>query len=179
MTEMWLPIVGFGRFEVSDQGRIRRLAYTITKKSRGGGQHQRTFLQTFLAMQTHTNGYLTVRLHPSKTSRMVSRLVCEAFNGPPPSPEYHADHINGVRDDNRATNLRWLSPAANRAKRNFASCEVHGSAKLNAELVRMIRAEWRDSIERPLEFDRRWAADSGVSRESVRNVRLQTTWKEV
>ena len=122
MTEMWLPIVGFGRFEVSDQGRIRRLAYTITKKSRGGGQHQRTFLQTFLAMQTHTNGYLTVRLHPSKTSRMVSRLVCEAFNGPPPSPEYHADHINGVRDDNRATNLRWLSPAANRAKAPTRHC---------------------------------------------------------
>jgi hypothetical protein len=36
-------------------------------------------------------------------------LVCFVFNGPPPGPEYTADHYNIKRHDNRAVNLHWAT----------------------------------------------------------------------
>lgn len=51
----------------------------------------------------------------------VSRLVCEAFNGPCPIGKECA-HGNGVRDDNRPDNLRWAT-----RKENIADQEKHGT----------------------------------------------------
>lgn len=76
----------------------------------------------------------------------ISRLVCEAFNGPPPTPRHHAAHLNGDNSDNRASNLAWKTPSENDADK-----DVHGTrpdqrgernhfAKLTAAQVREIRA---------------------------------------
>jgi hypothetical protein len=37
----------------------------------------------------------------------VHRLVCEAFEGLPPSPDHEVRHLDGDRLNNHATNLRW------------------------------------------------------------------------
>ena len=40
----------------------------------------------------------------------VHYLVCYAFHGPPPGPEFDSvDHIDRVRHDNKASNLRWAT----------------------------------------------------------------------
>jgi len=177
MAELWRSIFGADGWEVSSHGRVRRLAYTITKRSRGGGLHNRHFPRRVVTLQKHANGYLSVRLYPDDRTMMVSRLVCAAFNGQPPTPAYHADHINGDRADNHHKNLRWLSPTANRALRIPIRGERHRMAKLNAAAVRRIRAEITTSTEQCLYFDKRLAAEYGVTRESIRNVRLGNTWR--
>lgn len=64
------------------------------------------------------NGYVTVGIlydGATKTkTELAHRLVCRAFHGPPPTPE-HTDvcHINGVKNDNRASNLRWGTRSEN------------------------------------------------------------------
>lgn len=49
------------------------------------------------------SGYMRTR------GRMVHELVALAFVGPRPSPRHTVDHINRVRSDNRAGNLRWAT----------------------------------------------------------------------
>lgn len=64
------------------------------------------------------HGYMKVHLGRRRQVR-VHRLVCEAFHGPPPEVTYHADHIDTDPTNNAATNLRWLSPSMNLARRVF------------------------------------------------------------
>lgn len=43
----------------------------------------------------------------------VHRLVCEVFNGKAPENKNIVDHINRIRDDNKAKNLRWVTHKEN------------------------------------------------------------------
>jgi hypothetical protein len=96
MPERWRAIEEHEGYEVSDRGRVRNAAGHV------------------LALQRHSKGYLTVMLGRRGGRHYVHRLVCRAFNGPPPaSGVYHADHIDFTRDNNVPTNLRWLASHLN------------------------------------------------------------------
>ena len=44
---------------------------------------------------------------------LVHQIVCRAFNGIPPADKPFVDHINRIRDDNRPSNLHWVSTKEN------------------------------------------------------------------
>ena len=80
------PILN-GKYYVNEEGQLfRRVPTSIAK-----------------------NGYekVVVRIEGEKKNFLVHRLVLEAFNGPPPSPDHVCDHINGVRDDNTWDGHVW------------------------------------------------------------------------
>lgn len=97
-TETWKPVVGYeGLYEVSDMGRVRSVAK-----------------QLVLQQSYTTNGYLKVRLYQlqeGKTKR-VNRLVAFAH-----CSGYEigmvTNHKNGIKTDNRASNLEWVTSAEN------------------------------------------------------------------
>ncbi len=76
-----------GRYEVSDDGRVRT-------------KHE-------LCTRLDSDGYVMVG-----RGEKVHRLVLRAFVGPAP-PGYEADHINRDRADNRLVNLRWVTRSQN------------------------------------------------------------------
>lgn len=88
-------------------------------------------------------GYLQVR--PSIGGELfieyVHRLVLNAFVGP--APKLEADHINGIKTDNRLINLRWLTRQANCARRwehsHGGRGEHGGMAKLTNETAAWIK----------------------------------------
>jgi len=59
-------------------------------------------------------GYRRVRLYSQGMNHnyRVARLVCLAWHGKPHMLET-VDHINSIRDDDRAENLRWLDHVKN------------------------------------------------------------------
>jgi hypothetical protein len=62
--------------------------------------------------KTLRSPYLTVYLGKFKQSIPVARLVLEAFRGPRPK-DHVIDHINGRHQDNRISNLEFVTRSEN------------------------------------------------------------------
>jgi hypothetical protein len=155
----WRTAPGLPHYEVSSEGSARRV---------GKQERKLKFCPRGYAWLSVADG------RGSSRNVSVARLVCEAFNGPPPAPAMDCDHINRKRADNRPENLRWLTRAENLANRQNAAGENHSSAKLSEATVRMIRAMGFVRGQ-----DARLAVQLGVSRETVRDVRLLKVWGHV
>lgn len=96
-NEEWRAVVGFeGRYEVSDQGRVRTV---LTD-----GFRPRKFGHS-------TTGRAQVSLGRGVTAN-VHVIVAAAFIGPRPEG-MHVCHSNGDHLDNRAANLRYDTPSGN------------------------------------------------------------------
>lgn len=156
--ELWRKISGWN-YDVSNFGRVR---------NRMTGQ--------ILIPRHHANGYRRVNLCDAglQQDAYIHRLVCEAFHGPAPFGCTETDHINHCRSDNRAVNLRWISIADNRARRQTARGEQCGAAKLTEEQAKEILRRATSP-----KFDRVLAAEFGVSRESIRDIRNRKYWRHL
>lgn len=103
-------------------------------------------------------------LGPHLARAPLSRLLLEAFVGPPPSPHHVARHLNDVPAEEAVSNLAWGTCADNRrdSSVNFlrrrwgAACERY---------VHLCRLRWACG-ERPIGY-RRWF---GVTRARIRKL---------
>lgn len=107
--EFWVAISGYEqKYAVSNLGRVKRLGRTLVNSIGSSVEVQEKLLS-----QHERSGYLRVRLH-GKVNRNVSvhrivaeSFVCNALNKP------EVNHINGIKSDNRACNLEWVTPVEN------------------------------------------------------------------
>lgn len=105
--EVWRPVVGFeGYYMVSNLGRIKSL-------------HKR-YEGLILTPYDEGHGYRMVDLYKDniKQKCRVHRLVAMAFI-PNPLNKREVDHINFIRDDNRACNLRWATSKENQNHKQY------------------------------------------------------------
>lgn len=156
IEEEWRYVDGTP-YEVSSCGRVRRGARILKPRLHSNGYHR----VIFSIRANHTDHY-------------VHRLVCTAFHGVPPTSQHHADHIDGTRTNNCATNVRWLSPDENRARRNCAKGERNGASKYTEATVRTIlcrraRGETVKDI----------ASDLSISARYVREIACRKVWAHV
>jgi hypothetical protein len=114
--EEWRDIRGWeGLYQVSSLGRVRSMPRIHTRFHRHGGANTTfQFKGRILRPGRHENGYLIVALSDLTKGRKprtfrVHRLVCEAFNGPQPSPQHEVAHNDNSRDNNVPSNLRWAT----------------------------------------------------------------------
>lgn len=97
MNEIWKNIPGYGgKYEVSDQGRVRSYAR--------GAAH-------VLAPGRMSGGHLSVALGRGNT-RTVHSLVMETFVGPVP-PGKEVRHLDGEHFNNRLKNLEYATRSRN------------------------------------------------------------------
>ena len=108
--EQWKPILGLeGLNEISNQGRVRSLDHAIVNN----GTIQQINGKVLKTRTHHKTGYIMVTLrYPQKKTVTIHRLVATAFV-PNPFGEPTVNHINGIKSDNRADNLEWVSYKVN------------------------------------------------------------------
>ena len=137
----WRTIPGFGEYEVSNRGDVRRSvprtnwpAGHLLKPARSKSGH----LYVMLAARPGAN---------RSTKQYVHRLVARAFLGEPPFPNACALHADDDPSNNSVANLRWGTRKDNYAdrmkNRGWDRKIIRGSAVKSAKLaerdVRVIR----------------------------------------
>jgi len=95
MTETWKEIKGAKKAYVSNMGRVKQYDKLITP-------------------YYDAEGYQRVSVRGIGRDR-VHRIVARAFI-PNPQRKPMVDHINNVKDDNRADNLQWVTAKENSVK---------------------------------------------------------------
>lgn len=174
--EKWLPVVGFeGRYEVSDDGRVRNL-----RRGR-------------LVKHRISRGYVVYGLMKEDGRRYstgVHRLVLTAFVGPCPDG-FEGAHEDGNRMNNRLSNLRWSTRMDNIADRSRHGTTARGDRhgmRIHKGLVRgerngrAIICESAVPVIRSLfpaitavEIARRY----GMTESGVRNIIKRRSWRHV
>lgn len=114
MNEIWKPIEGFeGYYEVSNLGRVRSLDRIILRHYKSRDKFVK-WKGRIMALHLRRDGYPFVDLYKSHKRHefVVHRLVAMAFV-PNPNNRPEVDHINTIRTDARACNLRWVNRSEN------------------------------------------------------------------
>lgn len=113
MSETWRVSSINDGYEVSSFGRIRSRERFVDYRSshRACSYRKKLKPQMLRSFISKSTGYMQVRLGKSgrqSVHRLVALEFCQGF-----SDELIVNHKNGVRDDNRAENLEWVTPGEN------------------------------------------------------------------
>lgn len=111
-------------------------------------------------------------------TRGVHRLVCLAFHGVPPGVGYEAQHVDGVRANNRPANLKWGTPKQNADDRNGHGHTVRGQSVANAKFSNLqVRAIKRQLARGTKQKD--IAAQFGVCRGAISHIATGRNWASI
>ena len=159
--EEYKVINGFPNYEISTQGRVRRIK---------SGKYLKPFLLS-------ANNYFAVDLCMNgKIQRMtIHRLVAINFLDNIEGKE-QVNHINGVKTDNTLSNLEWNTRSENQLHSikiglRHTRGENNSQSKLTTKLVLRILNDNRKYLE--------IAADYGVSIPTISNIKTGYSWSHV
>lgn len=107
--EVWMKAKGSEHHEVSNKGNVRSISHIVNcGPSPGARNIEGKILKPFINFQT---GYLQICFSDRK-KHSVHRLVAFAFCSGY-AEGLVVNHKNGIRTDNNATNLEWVTQAKN------------------------------------------------------------------
>jgi hypothetical protein len=176
--EIWKDIPGYeGRYQVSDQGRIKSLARMVPYERWGEGE--KLIKERIRKPHPGRHGYLSLivkGLDRKARTIKVHLAVLEAFVGPRPSG-MHGCHGPGGQQDNRLVNLRWDTAKANNADKvrdgTHQVGERNPAAKLTAPQVLELRTKLASKTLKAL------AEEYGISIATVHNIKTRRIWAHV
>lgn len=169
MQEVWESVNGYeGLYEVSNLGRVRSLKRTTT--------------HGVVLKQMMRYGYMHVCLSKEgkPSTKRVHRLVAEAFIANPMGKPV-VNHIDGDKANNAVSNLEWATNSEN---------ELHSYRVLGKKPSRPWKGKPRKFARKLSHADaaavvvskrpsRELAAEYGVSKTTINNIRKRKIYREV
>lgn len=133
MVEIWRPVPGYDRYEVSNYGRVRSVDHI---DGIGRKHHGRILRQTSDGKGNYLYVTLTSPLGHRKES--VHRIVASAFL--PNTEGYNEiNHIDEDKKNNVVWNLEWCSRSYNNSYGGRVNGERNSQAKLKEHEARYIK----------------------------------------
>lgn len=163
--EVWKTVKGYTNYEVSSLGRVRPV---------NPRYKSRPFLSTRSYFPHYYPFVILAKDGKYKTFR-VHVLVLKHFVGERPKG-FHGAHLNGIRTDNRLSNLKWVTP-----KENSSHKILHGKA-LFGERHPCSKLKVDDVLEIRRSYKKRFNVDYlankfKISTGQVRSVAKGNSWK--
>lgn len=178
MSEIWKPVVGYENcYSVSNFGNCVRTSLTRKRIVPNWRPVAGTIKKT---------GYVSFHLYQEKVGAYLlgHRMVWEAFNGPIPC-DMQINHKNGIKFDNRLSNLELCTPSENTrhayrilgkpAPNNPSYGVKNGSAKLTEDQVVEIRRLYATGKYRQKDI----GAEFGVSQRTISLITRNEHWRHV
>lgn len=109
MQEEWRK-TRFRGYRVSTLGRVKSITRTVVDKN---GNLKRLKGKILKHGRVGAKRDYHSVVMPGALTRLVHILVCTAFHGRRPGPNYEVNHIDGNKDNNRADNLEWVTKKQN------------------------------------------------------------------
>lgn len=156
MMEVFKPISGEPGYEVSDMGRVMRDGRIIKGSKAGIGYRKIIFV--------------------SGAHRYVHHLVLETFAEERPEG-YEACHLNGIRDDNRLSNLMWGTRKENHSHKNAHGTAMVGEKHWNAKLTSAQAKKIRWLLDKGL-GGKYLARRFGVSPMTISRIKNNKAWRD-
>jgi len=174
--EVWKDISGFeGYYQISDSGRVKSLDRTVRQRN-GINLIKGRFLKPSINKGGYE--YLSLCKEGSQKTYVIHRLVgVEFVSNPQNKPQIN--HINGIKTDNRAENLEWVTNQENQQHaskiglRDNSKGINHPLSKLTEADVLEIRSNIlnKSRLELSIEF--------GVSKTVINQIINRKMWKHI
>lgn len=171
MKEIWKDIPGYkGSYQVSNLGNVRSLDRYVPDGRWKGNRLQRGKM---LRKDITHRGYATALLYKNaKTSRKeIHVLVALAFIGPRPK-KHHVHHKDHNKLNNYVSNLEYVHCSQHTRSHNQG--ESFHANKLTEKDVHKIRTRLARG-----EYQKDIAADYGVSRSTIGEIKRGRTWTHI
>lgn len=144
--EIWKYIDNNKLYMVSSLGQVKSTGNSYTFYNFNGTEIKRPNHKNFLKSRDNGHGYLTVVLGRKKRF-YVHRLVATLFTNGKNSIRKYVNHKNGVKFDNRAENLEWVTASENQLhSKNTGLCklgESHPQSKLSNDTIKFIKEHYK------------------------------------
>lgn len=166
---MWKPILNFEGYEVSDDGKVR--SWKPERNNVPAPTEPR-----LLKFEIGSSGYYQLNLYSENGRKMcrVHVLVAEAFHGTRPEG-FVVRHLNGIRTDNRAANLRWGTVQENNDDMRLHGTWSHGEGVHTSKLSELDVLQILNSNDRPIDI----ASVYGVTPANICHIRKGRSWKHL
>jgi hypothetical protein len=165
-NEVWKDVPDYeGLYQVNNFGNVRsyhNFGYELKKEPR-----------TMKPLKTR-DGYLYLTLCKDTVHKnmKVHRIVAMAFI-PNELEELQIDHINGIKTDNRVSNLEWVTPKENTLRSVRLGLkprgEKHGNSKLTYSQVERIRDLYKTGQYSHRQIGKMFGISHSVAGKIIRN----------
>lgn len=179
--EIWKPvnIAPFtGMYEVSNFGKVKKLAITVEHKSKIiPGERRKK--QEFVLTQSVVNGYLSVALFNGNTKKQIKvhRLVALHFIGNPNNYD-QINHKDGNKMNNHCSNLEWCDQSHN-MKHAHSIGLVNSPVGIDCHAAILTNDNVNHIRDKVRELKHSLAKKFGVSYCAIHDVIMKRTWKHI
>lgn len=172
--EIWKNIENYeGLYQVSNLGRVK----SLERKVKGKAGYYKVIKEKILNPTLNNNGYHLVKL--SKQSKCkgitVHRLVANAFI-PNIDNKEQVNHIDGVKTNNRVSNLEWNTRSENMCHAdNIGLRNIKGSKHVKSKLTEKQVLDIRESTLKGVEL----AKIYDVRPQLISKIKRRKLWKHI